>query len=157
MICLGLDPGASGGLGAITLGDLIEGPRTYVAEPWPETEADMAHLVYRYNQLVYRYNRRPVAVIERVHSMPKQGVASSFKFGRHYGFLRGLLVAYGIPFVEVNPQTWQKALGCLSHGDKNITKTRAQQLAPDLKFTHRTADAFLLAIYCSRLDWTYLR
>jgi hypothetical protein len=51
------------------------------------------------------------AVIEKVHSMPSQGVSSSFTFGKNYGFLRGCLTAAGIPFEEVTPQVWMKALG----------------------------------------------
>lgn len=91
---------------------------------------------------------RAVAVIERVHSMPRQGVASSFKFGQSYGFLRGLLTAFEIPFVEVTPQKWQKAMGCMTKGDKNVSKQRAGQLFPGVKFTHAFADAALIAAYC---------
>lgn len=114
----------------------------------PDTERDV------WGRIVdggVRSERTVFAVIERVHSMPKQGVASSFKFGRSYGFLRGCLIASGIPFEEVTPQVWQKALGCLSRGDKNVTKARAQQLFPSLKITHATADALLLAEYARRL------
>lgn len=90
------------------------------------------------------------AVIERVHSMPKQGVASSFKFGTSYGFLIGVLTACKIPYRMVTPQVWQKAMGCLSRGDKNTTKAAAQRLWPQVKVTHATADALLIAEYCRR-------
>lgn len=36
-------------------------------------------------------------------------------------------------------------MGCLTKGDKNISKARAQQLFPTAKITHATADALLLA------------
>ncbi len=138
---LGLDPGQSGGIGIIGGTDR--------AHAWPETEHETAQLL---EEIIFKA-RTAVAVIELVHSMPRQGVASSFKFGRHYGFLRGLLVALKIPFLEVTPQKWQKEMGCLTHGDKNVSKARAQQLFPNQRFTHATADAMLLAVYCSRLSW----
>jgi hypothetical protein len=48
----------------------------------------------------------------------------------------------------VTPFTWQKRLQCLSGGDKNVTKARAQQLFPGVKISHITADALLLAEFC---------
>lgn len=142
MIFLGIDPGQSGGLAFIA--DSV--PDTPFAMAMPDTERDT------WTAIAGLSNPRPgFAVIERVHSMPKQGVASSFKFGRSYGFLRGCLIASGVPFEEVTPQAWQKELGCLSRGDKNVTKARAQQLFPSLKITHATADALLLAEYAQRL------
>jgi hypothetical protein len=42
---------------------------------------------------------------------------------------------------------WQKALGCLTKGDKNITKRKAQEMFPGIKVTHATADSLLIAHY----------
>jgi crossover junction endodeoxyribonuclease RuvC len=139
VIFLGIDPGSSGGLAWLGHGQAI-------ACKMPDTERDMWELIRGRE----RYQGKVFAVIEAVHSMPKQGVASSFKFGRSYGFLRGCLVASGIPFEEVTPQKWQKALGCLTKGDKNVSKRKAQQLFPSLKITHATADALLIAEYARR-------
>jgi crossover junction endodeoxyribonuclease RuvC len=145
VIFLGIDPGASGGLAFIH----DDGSMDPALEKMPDTERDLWEIIDGDEDAI------PIAfaAIEAVHSMPKQGVASSFKFGRSYGFLRGCLIASGIPFEEVTPQRWQKELGCLSKGDKNVTKARAQQLFPKLKITHATADALLLAEYARRL-WT---
>ena len=137
---LGIDPGQSGGIAFVGEGLLL-------AFSMPNTERDLWGLMGGRE----RYGGDVFAVIERVHSMPKQGVASSFKFGQSYGFLRGCLIASGIPFEEVTPQVWQREMGCLSKGDKNVTKARAQQLFPALKITHATADALLLAAYAQRL------
>jgi hypothetical protein len=60
------------------------------------------------------------------------------------------LTAAGIPFERVRPQAWQKAMGCMSKGDKNITKRKAQELFPQIKVTHATADALLIATYGTR-------
>lgn len=134
---IGIDPGQSGGVAFIT-------PMATKAYNMPDTERDI------WNLFLVDSPHKYFAVIERVHSMPRQGVASSFKFGMSYGALRMALVASGIPFEDVTPQKWQKALGCLSGGDKNVTKQRAQSLFPQLKITHKTADSLLLAEYCRR-------
>lgn len=133
---IGIDPGAAGGIAAIKGGPL--------AWPMPETERDIWDL------MKYFAKEPSFIVIERVHSMPKQGVASSFKFGMSYGALRMAIVASGIPFEDVTPQKWMKALGCLTGGDKNVTKQRAQSLFPKLKVTHKIADSLLIAEYCRR-------
>ena len=39
----------------------------------------------------------------------------------------------------------------LSKGDKNVTKSRAQELFPELKITHAIADALLIAEYGRRV------
>jgi hypothetical protein len=41
---------------------------------------------------------------------------------------------------------------CLTGGDKNISKRRAQELFPSLKITHAVADALLIAEYGRRLE-----
>jgi crossover junction endodeoxyribonuclease RuvC len=99
-----------------------------------------------------------VAVLELVHSMPKQGLASTWKFGVNYGELRMALTATKIPFKEVTPQKWQREFGLPTlrqcggskPAKKNKHKERAQQLFPDLKITHAVADALLLAEFCRR-------
>jgi Holliday junction resolvasome RuvABC endonuclease subunit len=146
---MGIDPGQSGGI-AIYLNNELSVCRM------PPTEKDISQV---FADLAASID---FAYIEAVHSMPKQGVASSFKFGRSYGFLRGMLIAHGIPFEEVSPQKWQKAMACMSHGDKNVTKKKAQQLFPLTKITHATADALLILEYCRRTcgrsepDWNDL-
>ena len=62
------------------------------------------------------------------------------------------LCAATIPYEEVTPQKWQKALGCRTGGDKNVSKARAQALFPLQNITHAIADALLLAEYCRRLE-----
>jgi hypothetical protein len=57
------------------------------------------------------------------------------------------LTAAAIPFTRVRPQVWQKELGCLTKGDKNISKRKAQELFPSMKVTHATADSLLIATY----------
>ena len=138
MIFLGIDPGRSGAIVAL----FPSGEIQFVKND--STEQEVSDWLADISSDELR------AVIEQVHSMPKQGVASSFKFGMSYGFLRGLLTAHKIPFESVTPSKWQGALGCRSGGKKNVTKQKAGELFPHVRWTHATADAVLLAEYARR-------
>jgi Holliday junction resolvasome RuvABC endonuclease subunit len=87
------------------------------------------------------------AYIESVHSSPQMGVTSAFTFGRGFGWLEMALTAANVPFERITPQKWQKAMGCLTKGDKNVSKRKAQELFPDIKVTHAIADSLLIAEY----------
>ena len=146
MLFIGIDPGASGGLA------FLNDDRA-TAVHMPKTERDIWEMLVSHKQ---DFNTR--AVIEAVHSMPRQGVSSSFKFGRNYGFLRGCLIAAKIPFAEVTPRGWLKALGIRTKHKtetnvqwKNFLKGLAQQRFPSVKVTLATADALLIAEYCRKV------
>jgi len=131
-LTLGIDPGASGAIAWIG----TDGPGV---EPLKNmTERDVLDLLRSLGEASICY-------IEHVHSMPKQGVASSFKFGMSYGGLRMAVVASGIPLETVSPSVWQGGMKCRTGGDKNITKRRAQELFPQIKVTHAVADGLLIA------------
>ena len=88
--------------------------------------------------------------LEKTHSSPQMGVRSAHTFGLQTGFLRGMLIASSTPFDLVLPAKWQKAMGCMTRGDKNVSKQRAQELFPSHKITHANADAILIAEHCRR-------
>ena len=62
-----------------------------------------------------------------------------------------MLNALELPFDEVSPVKWQNWQKCKTGGNKNISKSRAQQLFPSLKITHAIADALLIADYCRQI------
>ena len=138
MAYIGVDPGAGGGLVALDPNGIV----LSVAR-MPETERDVLDWLREWA------DPAGAAVIERVQPMPRSmcGVIGGFKLGCSYGKLLMALTAAGVPFAEVRPQKWQAAMGCMSRGDKNVTKRRAQQLFPGVKVTHATADALLLALW----------
>lgn len=141
MIFLGIDPGSSGSIAALDGAGKVIG---FVKGD--STEHDIEAFL-RATCLV----RGDVRVtIEKVHSSPQMGVKSAFSFGRSYGFLRGLIVGALVQFKEVSPQAWQKAMGCMTKGDKNVSKAAAQRLWPEQKITHAIADALLIAEYGRR-------
>ncbi len=103
--------------------------------------------------------------LEKVHSMPKQGVASSFKFGRIYGAIEGLLIARGFEYELVTPQKWQKEVHTVDKKEVPNPKERSllavQKLFPkeDLRASDRCkiqhkglVDALLIAEYGRRLN-----
>lgn len=138
MTYYGIDPGIGGGIAMLDDTGLILG-----AIRMPPTARDVLdacglHVPAR-------------GFLEKVSASPQMGVTSAFTFGRGFGALEMALTAARMPFDEVTPQKWQAAMGCLSGGDKNVTKRRAQQLFPDQAMTHAIADALLLAEWCRRV------
>lgn len=155
MIYVGIDPGANG---AIVFGSSED--RTLAIYKMPETEAETWN--------VFKNFRLPrlhpiVAVIERVggYVQGKDFVAGSsamFNFGMGYGRLLMALTAAEIPYSQVTPQKWQKALGISPRIGKGETDTQfknrlrdvAQQIYPYNKVTLQIADALLLLEYCRK-------
>lgn len=137
---IGIDPGVSGGIAFIW-------DRGYHAVKMPETPQELAHLL---RSEAGDGNPR-WAYVERVASSPKMGVVSAFTFGRGYGTILGVLAALQIPYDLVTPTVWQKAMGCLTRGDKNVSKGKAAAMFPTLKVTHALADALLIAEYARRM------
>jgi len=142
---IGIDPGVGGGMCQMSWEGTV-----FALTKMPETEADIAEWIREKAPLC------KAAYLEKVHSMPKQGVASTFTFGKNYGFLRGALITAGIPVIDVTPQKWMKALGIgvrtadMSKADgKRQLKALAQQWYPTLmkEITLKTCDALLIARY----------
>lgn len=57
-----------------------------------------------------RWPENILVCIELVHSMPGQGVSSTFKFGFGTGMLHGIIRTLKLPLITVAPQTWKKAV-----------------------------------------------
>ena len=157
-VWIGIDPGGSGGLVALFSSGNV------VAIPMPETERD----IWNWFTQFQGDNTEPTAIIEKVHAMPKMGVASMFTFGEGYGGLRMALIAAGIPFQEVQPRMWQKAVGITAKGKEESKpdfklrlRAKAQQLFPQLTMwtgkrnkgeQMAVCDALLIAFFCKRTD-----
>lgn len=156
LIC-GIDPGQSGGIAFLDGRLVVPGFESVCstafsafAYPMPETEKDVLDLIVEHEKVI------KCAYLESVHSFPGQGVASSFTFGKGYGFLRGVLVARGIPFVDVSPMKWKKAIGLKFTAEdskkdkKNGSKQLAAQWWPHIKVTHTISEALLICEYGRR-------
>ena len=134
-VIIGIDAGKNGGIAWIQDGKPC-------VEKMPDTLQDLWEL---FRDIASEGDCR--AYLEQVHSSPQMGVVSSFTFGNGFGHLEMALTAAGIPFERVRPQVWQKVMGCMTKGDKNVSKRKAQELFPSIKVTHATADALLIASY----------
>lgn len=98
----------------------------------------------------YQGDTTVIVGLEKQQSMPKQGVASSFKLGDGYGLWRGILTALEIPFEPVHPKTWQKVMLFGKRGkDKGAAILKAHELFPavDVGKKDGRAEALLIAEY----------
>jgi Holliday junction resolvasome RuvABC endonuclease subunit len=149
VIVLGIDPGKSG---AYAIYD-TETTRIFAADA-PQVLNQIDPVTFAAELLKFVPDR---AVIERVHSMPKQGVASSFNFGLAYGVVLGIVAAMRVPTLHVAPTKWKKHFGLTS--DKEQSRNRALQLWPERadlfkrKKDDGRAEAALLAKYGSDSDY----
>ena len=138
---VGIDPGATGAIAMIQP----------MVEVWdmPATPHDLATLMRTFDANTTR------VYVEEVHSMPGQGVASTFKFGKGYGEILGVLATLGLGYRAISPAVWKRAMGLVGK-DKGESRRRAQALFPaavlDRVKDHGRAEALLLAEYGRRLD-----
>jgi crossover junction endodeoxyribonuclease RuvC len=142
MAYIGIDPGKTGGIAVVNAaGDFIG------ADRMPATARDLATLMRNWQIPTH-------VTLEYVSSRPGQGHTGAFTFGRGFGRIEGVLEALEIPYNVVTPQVWQRRMCCLTKGDKNISKARAQRMFGHLEVTHWMADALLLASYGRLVDVT---
>ena len=154
-VVIAIDPGMSGGVAVSAFG------KTF-CHPMPATEGDRLELIRdlaRSAEVECVPHGPPVecvCVLEEVNGFvgKAQPGSAMFKFGEGYGFLKGVVQAFGIRLVLVRPQTWQKVFGlgtasrCASKSEwKNKLKAEAQRRFPNLGVTLQTADALLI------LEW----
>ena len=55
-------------------------------------------------------NTNLVCVMEQIHALFGSSAKATFSFGEIYGQLQGLLIANKIPYVLIQPKTWQKEM-----------------------------------------------
>lgn len=156
MIIVAIDPGLTGAVAILTdNGSLIRVEGTPVEKvkrngknkTMYDTDG-MAGLIRPYAGIE---NVR--GVCEAVHSMPAQGVSSSFQFGMGYGLWLGILAGLNIPYTTVTPQAWKKHFDLIGT-DKSASAEVAKNLFPEHEwYTPRgraldgKADAALIAQY----------
>lgn len=116
MIFVGIDPGVSGGIAIIS--DTVT-VYSYTSETLIKICKDFVSS-----------NTSVIVAVEKVHSMPHQGVSSTFNFGMGYGRILGILEALNISYELVTPQAWKKYMG-VTH-DKKTSIRKAQFLYPDV-------------------------
>ena len=124
MRVIGIDPGATGAIVLLEDGVPIEWEEMPVMTVGKTTRVNASALSFFLAQTEAHHT-----YVEAVHSMPKQGVASSFNFGHSTGTVMGVLGAMGLPHTLVTPQAWKKSAGLIGT-DKDAARARAIQLWP---------------------------
>lgn len=163
MLCVGIDPGITGAVAAVSDTEVIAFIRdTPVIEVKVGKSRKLQYLPSEMAKIFWDRNPADLHVyIEKVSAMPGQGVTSMFGFGKGYGIWIGVLAALKIPYTEVAPQTWKKVL-MNGMREKDDGRIRAMQLFPshsgDLarKKDIGRADALLIAEYGRRQGVQYL-
>ena len=140
---IGVDPGKSGSIAILTDDDI----HSVTKMPVDAFGYDII-----FDSSFDDYNC--IAVVEKVHAMPGQGVTSMFTFGYGVGRLHASLELYYVPYHLETPQTWMKWHKMKKIKDesgtsyKNRLKSLAQRLFPHQKIYGWNADALLIAYYC---------
>jgi hypothetical protein len=124
--------------------------------PMPETQGDLLERLREIKTIAGLEGDELVCVLEEVSGFAGKAQPGSamFRFGEHFGFIKGVVQAMGLRLVLVRPQVWQKGFGvgkasaCASKTEwKNKLKAEAQRRFPHLNVTLKTADALLLLEY----------
>lgn len=146
IMVIGIDPGVKGGV-AVRAHDHMS------AMPFKNEDQMFEYIHALRAQIPEMFDTR--IIIETEQFMPGDGGVGTFTFGCNYGFYKTvvrLLDPWRKRTTFVKPQVWQGFLGCMTGGNKNVTKEKAKQLFPDHpRITHAIADAMLIAEYGWRL------
>jgi len=149
-IC-GVDPGLAGAAAIIAANDgampeLIDAIDLPLAGVAAKTRIDMLAL-----RAWIETHTPDCAVIERAGSMPRQGVASTFKFGRATGAIEATVALCGVPMSVVEASVWTRRFG-LYGTEKEASRLLAIQKFPashalfNLRRHHNRAEAALIAL-----------
>ena len=155
---IGVDPGVSP-----TVCLLIDDPgKPLAVEFWDKDETSYVTTVgglkrHRpsapFLRGIFMQSLASLVVIEDVHSMPKQGLSSTFAFGFASGLIEGVACALRIPVLRVLPTAWKKAFRIAPKSPKAMSRHVASNLVPHLasEFAkagqHDRAEAFLMAYW----------
>ena len=133
-VVIGIDPGATSGAIAIFVdGELLD----VVDMPCADGIIAAGLLAIELREAALAgFDSRPTVIVERVHAMPKQGVSSTFKFGRSLGVIEGVIATLGWPTVWVTPQAWKKTHGLIGK-DKDAARMLALETWPEHAETFR--------------------
>jgi hypothetical protein len=118
-IC-GIDPGGNSGGIALINGQLTGHRQVIHLGTMPE---DLRYLVELFNAHDIAH-----VFLEKAQSFPKQGLSSTFNYGRHYGELIGILTALELPFTLVRPQEWTKVIHAGTDGDMSAKERTLQAI-----------------------------
>ena len=150
MIIMGLDPGTSGGISIIKnernqLPQIIYCLKMPTVNMYGKKIVDTKTLHDSLNTF-----QIDISIIEKVHAMPKQGVTSSFQFGRSFGSLETIAYLLSKRVDYVAPVVWKKYIGVGASKGDSLDMARLKfgnNKIWDKKTNDGIAEASLLALY----------
>ena len=150
MLILGIDPGSSGGL-AIVESKTNSLPKIIWASKMPIVNIYSKKIidVMKVSSILKEY-AIDVTIIEKVHAMPRQGVTSSFQFGRSFGGIEALSYIYTKRVDYIAPAVWKKYLGLGSSKKDSLDLARLKFGKLDFwdfKSNDGIAEAALLVLF----------
>jgi len=150
---IGIDPGKTGAISCINMYGKCMYEKTPILKTGKKKDYDPSAMVEIMIEYInaYRCENKTLILIEKVHSMPGQGVASMFNFGMGFGIWQGIIAALKVPFEFVTPQRWKKIMMDGMPKEKSASILRVKQIYPQLgtlkKADNGIADAILIARY----------
>jgi len=148
---IGIDPGTKGGLALLTLD-------AHVVETIPLEGLKKREVAYALRNWMELFPHIEAIWLEKVGYIKGDGAGGSFTFGNVFGILEGATLALAADKLHyVYPQMWMASLGCMTGGNKNVSKNMAISLFPAYHaerprgITHGVADALLIAEYGRRM------
>jgi len=122
---IGIDPGLGGALALLCNNDL-EIYDMPTIQDGTKRRVDHAQLAVILD--LWAKHQGITCIIEKVASMPGNGHAGAFTFGRAAGVVIGAVAANFIPIVEVPPQVWKRKTQTPT--DKDGARLRASEIFP---------------------------
>lgn len=151
MITIGIDPGISGGIAALDVtGDIVTLADLPIIRDHKLAWVDGSEL--QSIILAALRGRTGRAFVERVSSMPAQGIASAFQFGVGFGSILSVLQALHISIELITPAVWKKSYGLSRDKRASLDKARLMFPSAELHLAKHDgrAEALLLAEYGRR-------
>ena len=127
---IGIDPGLDGAIAIIGNNEVKLFDMPTIRYPWMQPGKRMidGKLI---GEILAPYIDTARINIELVHSMPKQGVVSTFNFGSAFGGIVVLANAMGFQPTLIRPQSWKGKIGATCQG-KDFPRQLALKLYPKL-------------------------
>lgn len=163
MVIFGIDPGLTGAISVFICGEfhttfdaVFDMPIINVGKGSSKVKNQIdAHAFGKIISRYYNSNIHIVAYLERVHTMPLQGVASNGSLMHSLGVVEGALGMAGVKTVMVDPQKWKKHWGLIGT-KKDAAVDLVMKEFPDspvkLKKHSGRADSILIGAFGARYN-----
>ena len=153
MFICGIDPGMSGAI--VIISQIMQ---TIEIECLPITKLAKGEIDILAATQFLQKNKPDLAIIERVHGIPKWGCVQNFNLGKTLGQMIGACSALNIPYQMVRPHEWKQRIlvGMDWKGNKLASVVYIKGKYPDVSLhrtersridDHNIADALCMAEY----------